>query len=89
MFEVLAGKFGSYEMNDIKRQELDWGREVALSFAEGNIRSGIDILRSKHKLHSSSTKVVSMEALLNHWNDSTEEIQNRLIIAVKNIDVEV
>ena len=88
MFEVLADKFGSYEMNDIKRQEVDWGRFVALNFAQGDIKTGIDILKTQKRLRSYDTKLESMEALLNQWNDSTEALENRLIIAVKNTDVD-
>ena len=88
MFEVFADKFGSYEMNDIRRQELEWGRDVALSFANGDVRGGINILKSNNRLYSTSTKIDSMEQLLNNWNNSSESIQHRLIITVKNVDVD-
>ena len=88
MFEVFADKFGSYEMNDIRRQEYEWGREVALSFSNGDIRSGINILKSNNRLYSASTKIDSIEQLLNNWNDSSEAAAHRLIIAVKNTDVD-
>jgi ATP-dependent exoDNAse (exonuclease V) alpha subunit len=88
MFEVFADKFGSYEMNDIRRQEVEWGREVALSFSNDDIRGGINILKSNNRLYSASTKIDSAEQLLNNWNDSSEAVQHRLIIAVKNNDVD-
>lgn len=88
MFEILADKFGSYEMNDIKRQEVDWGRQVALNFAKGDIKTGIDILKTKNRLLTHDNKRGSMEALLKKWNDSKEALENRFIIAVKNVDVD-
>ena len=88
IFEVFADKFGSYEMNDIRRQEVEWGREVALSFSNDDIRGGINILKSNNRLYSASTKIDSAEQLLNNWNDSSEDVRHRLIIAVKNTDVD-
>ena len=88
MFEVFADKFGSYEMNDIKRQELEWGKDVALSFSNGDIRGGINILKSNNRLYSATTTIDSAEQLLNNWNDSSEAVRHRLIIAVKNTDVD-
>jgi Ti-type conjugative transfer relaxase TraA len=88
MFEVFADKFGSYEMNDIRRQESQWSKDIALAFSEGNIRCGIDILKSNNRLNNADTKIDSMESLLNSWNSSSEAVENRLIIAVKNIDVD-
>ena len=88
MFEVFADKFGSYEMNDIRRQESQWSKDIALAFSEGNIRFGIDILKSNNRLNNADTKIDSMESLLNSWNSSSEAVENRLIIAVKNIDVD-
>ena len=89
MFEAFADKFGSYEMNDIRRQELEWGKDVALSFAGGDVRGGINVLKSNNRLKAASTKIDSMEQLLNNWNDSSESIRHRLIIAVKNTDVDI
>jgi Ti-type conjugative transfer relaxase TraA len=88
MFEAFADKFGEFEMNDIRRQELDWGREVAISFSRGDVRQGINILKSNNRLLHSKTKVDSMESLLNSWNNSLEPLENRLIIAIKNADVD-
>ena len=88
MFEVFADKFGSYEMNDIRRQESQWSKDIALAFSEGNIRCGIDILKLNNRLNNADTKIDSMELLLNSWNSSSEAVENRLIIAVKNTDVD-
>jgi len=88
MFEVFADKFGSYEMNDIRRQENEWSKDIALAFSEGNIRCGIDILKSNNRLNNADIKIDSMESLLNSWNNSSEAVEHRLIIAVKNTDVD-
>ncbi|WP_322777403.1 AAA family ATPase, partial [Candidatus Megaera venefica] len=88
MFETFADKFGSYEMNDIRRQESQWSKDIALAFSEGNIRFGIDILKSNNRLNNADTKIDSMESLLNSWNSSSEGVENRLIIAVRNTDVD-
>jgi hypothetical protein len=39
MFEIFADRYGSSTILNIKRQESDWGKLVAQSFSEGNVRT--------------------------------------------------
>ena len=89
MFAAYADKFGYFELNEIRRQEVEWGREVALAFSVGSVREGINILISNDRLVRRDTKIDSMESLLTDWNNSSELLENKLIIAVKNSDVDI
>ena len=89
MFEVYADYFGSTEMNEIRRQEQGWSREVASSFSKGNVREGIDILKANDRLLEDFSKSGSITTLVNDWSKSSAPIKDRLILAVKNDDVDV
>ena len=87
MFEVFAEKYGSTSILNIQRQKDAWGRDVAMAFSNGEVRSGIAILQEQNKIVESSTKDESMQVLLADWSKSKESIRDRLIIAVTNRDV--
>ena len=88
MFEVFAGSYGATSLLDIKRQDSSWGRAVAMAFSNGDVRAGVAILEEHNRILSSRDKIDSMEALLSDWSKSPEELANKLIIAVKNKDVD-
>jgi ATP-dependent exoDNAse (exonuclease V) alpha subunit len=50
MFAAYADKFGYFELNEIRRQEVEWGREVALAFSVGSVREGIIAPRGRWDL---------------------------------------
>jgi len=87
MFEVFASTYGSSSILDIKRQENDWGKSVAIAFSVGNVRSGISILTEENRINRQASHISSMEALLADWHKSSELPCDRLILAVKNKDV--
>jgi hypothetical protein len=87
MFEVFAESYGSSSILNIQRQKEAWGRLVAQTFSKGEVASGVSILQSQNKIIERGTRDESMQRLLADWNRSGEVITDRLIIAVKNIDV--
>lgn len=88
MFEVFANKFGSYELSEIRRQSQAWGREMALCFAEHNITKGIALLEKHQGLKVDDRLAESMSRLINDWSKSKFALQERLIITVRNKDVD-
>lgn len=89
MFSSFADKFGCFELNDIRRQEVAWSREVARAFSESDVREGINILKSNDRLINNENKTESMERLLLDWGKSQKNIGDKLIIAIKNSDVDI
>lgn len=87
MFEVFADRYGSSAILDIKRQESVWGKEAATAFSQGNVRTGISILKQENRINRQSGSEESIEALLADWHKSSEQVSDRLILAVKNRDV--
>lgn len=89
MFEVFAKKIGSKSMLEIKRQDTDWGRKVAQAFSCGNTALGVRILEANKRLSFYSTKRDSIDGLLDYWQKSTESVENRLIVTIRNDDVDI
>ena len=88
MFEVFAGEYGSKAMLNIQRQDSQWGKSVAMAFSSGEVRTGVEILKEQNCIVSSPDKITNMEKLLQDWHESSESLDNKLIIAVKNKDVD-
>jgi len=88
MFEVFAQSFGSTTLLNIQRQKESWAREVAMAFSKGEAQTGIAILQANNRIIESKDSNESMQVLLANWNKSEELIANKMIIAVKNKDVD-
>ena len=88
MYEVFASRYGSTTLLDIQRQKSDWGRDVAMAFSRGEVASGVGILQAQNRILVANNANESMQSLLSDWSKSAEKIADRLIIAVKNRDVD-
>ena len=88
MFEVFASSYGSTTLLDIQRQKSDWGKAVAMAFSKGEVATGVSILQAQNCLLIGKNANESMQSLLSDWSKSAEKIADRLIIAVKNKDVD-
>jgi len=89
MFEIFVNKIGSKSMLEIKRQDSDWGRSVAQAFSCGDTALGVRILEANKRLSFYSTKRDSIDGLFDYWKKSTESVENRLIVTIKNEDVDI
>ncbi|KJV78085.1 AAA domain protein, partial [Rickettsia hoogstraalii str. RCCE3] len=88
MFEVFASRFGSYELSDIRRQSKQWAREMALCFAKSEIAAGLMLLERHNALRVDHTLEESINRLINDWNNSKFKLDERLIITMRNIEVD-
>ncbi len=87
MFEVFAGKFGSYVLSDIRRQSQAWGRQMAMCFAEEDIVGGVQLLAKNQGLKFNGILQQSIDRLVNDWSNSQFSVEERLIITVGNKEV--
>ena len=87
MFEVLADKYGSSSILDIKRQDSEWGKSVAMAFSQGDVATGLSILGEDNRIKWDKDANSSMQELLHDWSLSGDRVRDRLILAVKNKDV--
>ncbi|WP_410528062.1 AAA family ATPase [Rickettsia tamurae] len=88
MFTVLASKFGSYELSDIRRQSKAWAREMASCFARSDITGGLRLLAQHKCLKIDHTLEESMVRLINDWSNSKFALNERLIITMRNAEVD-
>ncbi|ABV84883.1 AAA family ATPase [Rickettsia massiliae] len=88
MFAVLASKFGSYELSNIRRQSKVWAREMASCFARSDITGGLHLLEQHNCLKSDHTLEESMARLIEDWSNSKFALNERLIITMCNIEVD-
>lgn len=84
IFEVVAEKFGSSSVFDIKRQSSNWGKDVASCFAGSRVLEGLSILESNERIKWGGNIDKSMQELLGDWNSSKYDIGNRIILSVEN-----
>ena len=88
MFEVYADYFRSAEMSEIRRQEIGWSRDVASALSKGEVRKGVNILKANDRLTKNFNKGDSIITLVDDWSKSSALLKDRLILAVKNTDVD-
>lgn len=88
MFEMLANTYDSHVLINVKKQSKNWSKEVAKKFAEGNILSGITLLKQNNCIEFADTLQDSMNKLIYYWSHSKCKLQEELIITVRNKDVD-
>ncbi|KJW07143.1 AAA domain protein [Orientia tsutsugamushi str. UT144] len=88
MFEILANTYDSHVLTDVRKQSENWSREVAEKFAEGNILSGITLLKQNNCIEFADTLQDSMNKLIYDWSHSKCKLQEKLIITVRNKDID-
>ncbi len=88
MFAVLASKFGSYELSRIRRQNKVWARDMASCFAKSDIAGGLRLLAQHDGLKIDHTLEESMARLINDWSNSKFALNERLIITMRNVEVD-
>lgn len=87
MFEVFASRYGSSSILDIKRQDSNWGKSVAMNMSAGNVETAVSILDGESRIKWDTDANSSMNVLLSDWSKSDHNISDRLILTVKNKDV--
>ena len=90
MFAYLADKHGSIELSDIKRQEIDWQKEVSKHLSQGKTKEALQILQSNDRIHWSDKKEQAAHELVNAWKKAHLENpeEQKLIITHTNHMVE-
>jgi conjugative relaxase-like TrwC/TraI family protein len=86
-FYALRQRHHGPELREIRRQEYHWMRETVRSFAEGNVTTGLALLKFNDALHVTNTKQEACEHLISKWNRSRKfDASDSLILAGTNAD---
>ncbi len=86
MFEVLADKFGSFELTEVHRQKSEKHRHAAELMAKSQVMKALKIF--EEDVHFSNTDYDSKMKLIGHWENSPFDLQKRQILAIANKDVD-
>jgi Ti-type conjugative transfer relaxase TraA len=84
-FGLLAKRFGAVELQDVRRQAIDWQRAVSEHLSQGTIKEAVSLLQENQGIVWAATKEDSLAALLKDWNQG-EGL--RQILAPRNVDVD-
>ena len=95
MLEELAQRHGSVLIDEIKRQQDGWQKDVARSLADGKFDRAVRVLDQESKIHWSQDKNDAKAHLMEDWAKDVrrsigqgEGIGNRFILAIRNFDVD-
>lgn len=90
MFAYLADKYGSIELSDIKRQDIEWQKEVSKHLSQGRTKEALQILQANNRIHWSEKKEQAAHELVNAWKKAHLENpeEQKLIITHTNHMVE-
>lgn len=88
-FSALLQNIGGTQLSTIVRQEDKWQKEMVRSFATGDPETGLNLLLEHKRLHvakggGDATKTL----LIENWHTDTPEIQEKLILASTNKEVD-
>ncbi len=90
MFAYLADKYGSVELRDIKRQDIDWQKDVSKHLSQGRTKEALQLLQENNRIHWSDKKEQTAHELVNAWKKAHLENpeEQKLIITHTNHMVE-
>lgn len=90
MFAYLSDQYGSVELSDIKRQDIDWQKEVSKHLSQGRTKEALQILQDNNRIHWSDKKEQAAYELVNAWKKAHLENpeEQKLIITHTNHMVE-
>lgn len=90
-FKVLADTFGSVELQEVRRQEVEWQRQVSENLSQGKINDAVQLLEEKGSIHWHTEKAASLSALVEDYSRSymVDPSKTRLILSHRNLEVDV
>lgn len=71
-FFALMQRHGAARLETIHRQRHEWMRETVRAFAEGDVASGLAILKRHDALHSAASKDAAAQQLIERWDRSRD-----------------
>lgn len=88
-FRGIAERIGYLEMNNIRRQEVEWQREATKMLALGQVGVALDQYSAANKVHMYDGKQVAMDGMVIDWmHDRQENPQaSQIMLAYKRQDV--
>ena len=87
-FGLLAERYDSVELRDVRRQTVEWQKAVSEDLSQGNIKSAVHLLQANDCISWQATKEEALSDLLKTWAFDSEKDGTRQILAQRNVDVD-
>jgi Ti-type conjugative transfer relaxase TraA len=86
MFGYLAEKYGAVELTEIRRQEIDWQKDVSKCLSEGKTGEALDILDKNGRLHWHQDRKSAIQGVVDTWakNNRENPEKSQLVITHTN-----
>ncbi len=90
VFGHLAERYGAIELQEVRRQTIDWQKAVSEDLSKGDIKNAVSLLEEHKAIQWKDTKEDALSDILKDW--AKESLANpqgiQLILAQRNIDVD-
>ena len=86
-FRGIVEREGALEMNDIRRQNVDWQREATRHLAMGEVGEALNLYKEKGQAHECGSRDNAMDMMLENWNNEKYKCETSVMLAYKRADV--
>lgn len=81
MFKAFCERYGAHELTEVRRQEVEWQRQMSEGLSQGDVHGAVDLLEKNNRLHWHESKQDSMEALVLQWaKDKGQDSETKTFI---------
>jgi len=89
MFGYLAERYGALELTDIRRQEVEWQKDVSRSLSEGDTRGALTLLEAHGRVNWYEDEKTATSGLVELWgrHHEADPDKGQLIITHTNSKV--
>ena len=87
MFLELCQRFGAQELSEVRRQEVDWQKDLSQSLSQGDMKQAADLLSDHQRITWSKDEVQAKADLVTLWERERHN-HEVMVITHKNADVE-
>lgn len=90
MFDDLCKIYGSVTLSEVRRQKVEWQRQVSEFLSNGDVRKAITILKDNNCLSYHKDSSQTQNALIQAWQTdlSEQNLDKKFILAATNIEVD-
>ncbi|OJW52228.1 MAG: hypothetical protein BGO67_05390 [Alphaproteobacteria bacterium 41-28] len=90
VFGLLAERYESVELKDVRRQTINWQKTVSEDLSKGEVKSAVHLLQENKAIHWNIIKEEALTELLKTWaeDNAKKPDETRLILAQRNVDVD-
>ncbi len=88
-FRAIAEEHQYVELNQIRRQQVDWQRDASLELAKGRVETALTMYHAKDHIHEFATQAEAKQHLIGQWNDTrhTRPQETSIILAYTRKEV--